>query len=155
MPKKLCNSFRFLGCMPSDMCSWKISGLLHKPIGSFWYSNLPQGKTIVHNFLDIGHSLIWYYPMFKSREVAYLKPSSFNNKSCILGIGNGLRLIRLFSSLKSEINLTVPLILGIIWVGAAYWELLIFLNTPILINLSTSFLRVGSWIFGIGKGFAW
>ena len=82
--------------------------------------------------------------MFKSREVAYLKPSSFNNKSCILGIGNGLRLIRLFSSLKSEIKRTVPFFFGIINVGAAHSELLIRLRTPILTRHSTSFLRVSS-----------
>ena len=48
--------------------------------------------------------------------------------------------IVLFSCLQSEINLTVLFMLGIIKVGAAHWELLIFLNTPILINLLTSFL---------------
>ena len=50
----------------------------------------------------------------------------------------------LLSSLKQEINLTIPLISDIINVGAAHWELLIFVNTPILINLSISFLRVDS-----------
>ena len=58
------------------------------------------------------------------------------------------------AKVKSEINLTVPFILDIIKAGAAHWELLIFFHTPILINLSSSFLRVGLWIIGIGKGFA-
>ena len=40
-----------------------------------------------------------------------------------------------FSSLKSDINLTVPLFLDMIKVGAAHWKLLIFFNTPIFINL--------------------
>ena len=92
--------------------------------------------------------------MFKSREVAYLKPSSFNNKSCILGIGNGLRLIRLFSSLKSEIKRTVPFFFGIINVGAAHSELFIRFKTPILTSRSTSFFKVSSCIRGIGKGLA-
>ena len=45
---------------------------------------------------------------------------------------------------SSEINLTVPFFLSIIKVGAAHWELLIFFNTPIFINVLTSFLRVGT-----------
>ena len=48
----------------------------------------------------------------------------------------------LLISLKSEINLMVPFILGIIKVGTANGELLNFFNTPILIIPSTSFLRV-------------
>ena len=66
-----------------------------------------------------------------------------------------ITLYLVFISLKSEINLTVPFFLGIIKVGAAHWELLIFFNTPILINLLTSFSRVSLWILGVGKGFAW
>ena len=72
----------------------------------------------------------------------------------LLKIGKGLLFILLFSSLKSEINLTVQIKLGFIKVGASHWGLLIFFNTPILTNQFTSFYRVSSWIFGIGKGFA-
>ena len=79
---------------------------------------------------------------------------NFNNISCIFGIGNGLRLILLFHSLKSEMNLTVPFFLGIIKVGAAHSELLIFLNTPSFINLSTSNRSAFSCILGIGKALA-
>ena len=61
-----------------------------------------------------------------------------------LGFGKGSLSILLFSSLKSKIILTIPFILGIIKIGAADWELLISFNTLVLINLLTSFLRVGS-----------
>ena len=138
----------------SFIFSWKISGLLHRPIGSFWYSYLPHGSTIVHSFLEFGHSSIWQYPIFKSSDEAYLKPSNFSSKSCILGIGNGFLQILLFNSLKSDINLTVPFFLDIINVGAAHSLILIFLSTPISTNRSSSFFRVASCTFGIGKGLA-
>ena len=92
--------------------------------------------------------------MFRSKEVPYWKPSSFNNISCIFGIGNGFRLILLFNSLKSEMNLTVPSFLGIIKVGAAHSERLIFFNTPSFISLSTSNRSAFSCILGIGKALA-
>jgi hypothetical protein len=69
--------------------------------------------------------------MFKSKDVTYLKPSSFSNKSCILGIGNGFCLIRLFSSRKSDINLTVPFFFGMMNVGAAHSERFTLRSTPI------------------------
>ena len=50
--------------------------------------------------------------------MAYLKSSNLSYKSKILGIGKGFVFIVLFNSLKSEMNLTVPIILGIIKVGA-------------------------------------
>ena len=58
--------------------------------------------------------------MFKSKDEVYLKPSSFTNKSCILGLGNGFLLIPLLSSLKSEMKQTVPFFLGIINAGAVH-----------------------------------
>ena len=66
--------------------------------------------------------------MFTSKDDAYLKPSSFKNTSCILGIGNGFLLILLLSFLKSEMKQTVPFFLGIINVGAAYSELFYILK---------------------------
>ena len=36
------------------MCSWKISGLLQRPMGSLRYSYFPNGKTMVQSFLDGG-----------------------------------------------------------------------------------------------------
>ena len=44
--------------------------------------------------------------MFKSSEVAYLKPSPFNNKSCILGIGKGFLLFIPFIQLTKISNET-------------------------------------------------
>ena len=77
--------------------------------------------------------------MFKSREVAYLKPSNFNNKSYISGIGKGFLLILLLSSLKSGMKQTVPFVLGII--EAAHLELFLRFHTPYFINLLTSVLE--------------
>ena len=42
----------------SFLFSRKISGLLHSPIGRFWYSYFPKGSTIVHSFLEKGHNLM-------------------------------------------------------------------------------------------------
>ena len=99
--KPLNNSFIFI-------FFFKISGLLHNPIVNFWYSNLPQGNTIVHSFRDIGHDVMCSYLLI------YVI-----NLEC-LGIGKGFVFMALFSSLKSDINLTVPFILDIIIVGAAH-----------------------------------
>ena len=41
-----------------DIFSWKISGLFDNPIGSFWYSYLAHGSTIVHRRLESGLLLI-------------------------------------------------------------------------------------------------
>ena len=92
--------------------------------------------------------------MFRSNEVAYLKPSSLSKRSCIFGMGKGFLLILLFSSLKSDMKRTVPFFLGIIKVGAAHSERLTHLRTPIFTSLSTSFLKVPSCTLGIGKGLA-
>jgi hypothetical protein len=76
--------------------------------------------------------------MFKSNDVAYLKLSSFNSRSCILGIGNGFRFIRLFSSRKSDMNLTVPFFFGMLNVDAAHSERFTLRSTSIRHSLSTS-----------------
>ena len=55
--------------------------------------------------------------MLESSDIPYIKPSNFNNKSNILGIGKDFLLILLFSSLKSEMKRTVPFFWGIIKVG--------------------------------------
>ena len=90
-------------------------------MGSLWDSYFIQGGTIVYSFLDKGHYLILYCPMFGSKGVAYLKPSNFNNKSCILVIGKGFLLNLLLSSLKSEMKQNVLFFLGIIKVGTTYF----------------------------------
>ena len=61
--------------------------------------------------------------MFKYKDETYLKPSSFKSKPCILGIGNGVLLILLLSSLKSEMKRMVPFLSGTINVGASHSEL--------------------------------
>ena len=81
--------------------------------------------------------------MFKYKDEAYLKPSSFKSKSCILGIGNGFLLILLLSSLKSEMKRTVTFFLGIKNIDAAHSELLVFLKTSMFTNLRTSVLKAG------------
>ena len=40
--------------MSSLIFSWKMSGALHNPMGSFKYSYLPQGSTTVHNLDELG-----------------------------------------------------------------------------------------------------
>ena len=62
--------------------------------------------------------------------------------SCILGIGKGLSLIILFSSLKSEMKRTEPSFLGMIKVGAAHLDWFTCLSTPAFTSLSTSNFRV-------------
>jgi hypothetical protein len=76
--------------------------------------------------------------MFESNDVAYLKLSSFNSRSCIVGIGNGFRFIRLFSTRKSDINPTVPFFFGMLNVDAAHSERFTFRSTPIRHSLFTS-----------------
>ena len=93
--------------------------------------------------------------MFKSKDVACAKPSDFCSESCAFGSGNGFLLILLFNSQKSERNHTHLFFFGLINVGAAHSDLLIFCNTPILQSHSHSFLVASSGGFGIGKGFAW
>ena len=96
--------------------------------------------------------------MFKSKDEAYLKPSNFKSKSCILGIGNGFLLILLLKSLKSlksEMKRTVPLYQGIKKVGAVHSELFLRFKTPMLTNLLTSVLLVSTFTFRIGNGLAW
>ena len=60
--------------------------------------------------------------MFKSRAVAYVKPSSSCRTVQILAIGNGFLTIHLFTSLKSLTTRTVLSFFGIMNVGDAHWE---------------------------------
>ena len=84
-----------------------------------------------------------------------MKPSNFNNKSCILGIVKGFLLILLFSSLKSEMKRTVPFCSVIIKVGAAHLELFLRYKIPMFIIRLTSVLKVSSCILGIGNDLVW
>ncbi len=93
--------------------------------------------------------------MFKSRVVAYVKPSSSCNVVLILGIGYGLRTMRLLSSLKSDIVRTVWSFLGIMKEGEANLDDGCHFNTPSAISHSISFMRVALCTFGIGYGLPW
>ncbi len=93
--------------------------------------------------------------MFKSRAVAYVKPSSSCRTVLILGIGNGFLTTHLFTSLKSPTTLTVLSFFGMINVGDAHWESSCHLSTPKLHSLRTSFLVVSTYFLGIGKGRPW
>ena len=94
--------------------------------------------------------------MLRSIAVVYVNPSSLRSMSCTLGIGYGDRLIRLFSSRKSDKNRTVVLsFLGITQVGAPHSESFTFVRTPMSTSHSTSALSLASCMWGIGNGFAW
>ena len=60
--------------------------------------------------------------------------------------------INFWGTYKSDNNLNVPVYFGIMKIGVACTELLHLCSTPILHNLSSSFLRVSSWIFATVKG---
>ena len=77
--------------------------------------------------------------MFKSKDVACAKPSSFCGKSCVLGNGHGCLLILLFESLKSERNFARLFFFGLINVGAAHSDLEMFL-------LSRAIFRVDNYL---------
>jgi len=67
----------------------------------------------------------------------------------MFGIGYGFLNVLLFSSQKSEMNLTDPSFLGMIKVGAAHSERFTFFRTPILMRLSTLAFNVCTWHRGI------
>ena len=80
---------------------WKFSGEFTTPIGRCLYRYFPHGRIIVHKLLAFSLNWVWYYPIFKSSDVAYWKPSNFNNISFIFGIGCGFRFNFLFRFLNS------------------------------------------------------
>ena len=84
---------------------------------------------------------MWEYPIFKSKENTYLKPSNFKSNSYILGIGKAFLLILLSSSLKSEMKQKVPFFLGIIHVEVAHAELFLHCKTHLFTNLLTSVFK--------------
>jgi hypothetical protein len=87
--------------------------------------------------------------MFRSRDIAYWKPSSFNSKSCILGREKG------FHFMKLDMTWTIPSFFGIINVGYPRSDQFIFLRTPILYRRSSSIFRVASCTLDIGHRRAW
>ena len=62
--------------------------------------------------------------------------------------------MRLFNSLKSEMNRMVPSFLGMINVGQAHSLRFTRFRTPTFTSLASSTLSVASWIFGMGNGLA-
>ncbi len=73
--------------------------------------------------------------MFKSKVVAYVKPSSSCNVVLILGIGYGFLMIRLFSTLKSDIVRTVWSFFGMMKEGEAHLNVKRYLKKITLIYL--------------------
>ena len=115
-----------------DTFSWKILGLLQTPICSFWYSYLPHDSTIVQKCLDPGDNYIWWYPIFKSKDDAYVKPSMFSSIFFILVIGKGFLRILWFSFLKLDKNCTVPFFFK--W----KWGISTLNNSPFFLTLSST-----------------
>ncbi len=93
--------------------------------------------------------------MFRSRAVAYVKPSSSCRTVLILGMGKGFLTILLFNSLKSLTTLTVLSFFGIMNVGEAHSESACHCNTPKSHNLWISFLVISMCFLGIGNGRPW
>ena len=87
--------------------------------------------------------------------MAYVNPSISCKTELILGIGNGVLIIRLFNSLKSERNRTGWFDLGIINVGDPHSDSGCLFSTPSSTNLLTSFLNTLSCECGIGYGRPW
>ena len=85
----------------------------------------------------------------------YLNPSSLSSRSCIFGIGYGVRRILLFSLRKLLMKRTVPSFFGIIKHGAAHLESLISQRTPAVHSQLHSIFKVFLWTFGIGYARAW
>ena len=91
--------------------------------------------------------------MFESSNVAYLKPSSFNNIPLILGIVYGLRFNFLFIFLKSLRKRTrFVLALGYGKDGAAHSESFDISSTTSRTKFPTSFLNISSCTFDTGCG---
>ena len=93
---------------------WKRSGAPEIPMGRQRYKYLLQGRIIVHIFWASGSKFMVWYPMFKSIAVADVNPSISGKVELILGIGKGVRTMRLFTSLKLVRNFTIWFNVGII-----------------------------------------
>ena len=79
--------------------------------------------------------------MFRSRAVAYVKPSSSCRTVLILGMGNGFLTICLFISLKLLTTCMVLSFFGMMKVGKAHSESACHFKTPQSHSLWISFLR--------------
>ena len=91
--------------------------------------------------------------MFKSSDVAYWKPSNFNNISLVLGIGYYQRFNWLFRFLKSLRKLTwFDLYLGCAKDGVPHYKSFALSSTTIRTKRSNCFLSFLDGTFGIGYG---
>jgi hypothetical protein len=93
--------------------------------------------------------------MFKSRVVAYVKPSSSYKVVLILGMGWSFLTLHLLSSLKSDMVRNVWSFFGMMKDGEAHLYNGCHFNTPIATGQLISFIRVALRIFGIGYGLLW
>ena len=91
--------------------------------------------------------------MFKSKDVAYMKPSSFCSMSDVLGNWYGFLFTTLFTSLKSAKDLKEPSGFAMVNMEHSHSELLIFLNTPYEHNLLISSLSFS--LVNMAWGKAW
>ena len=82
--------------------------------------------------------------MNKSKAVAYEKLLTLSSISLMCGNGYGLRLIHLFSLLKSVTNRILPSFFGMMNVGAAHSQRLTFVRTPKATNQSKFMLNSSS-----------
>ena len=87
--------------------------------------------------------------MFKSADIAYLKPSNFNNILLIFGIGSSFHFNCLFRFLKSLRKIArFDLGLGCVKDRNPHSESFATSRNPISTNRSTSFLKISSFTFG-------
>ena len=93
--------------------------------------------------------------MFRSRAVAYVKPSSSCRSVLILGIGNHFLTIHLFNLLKSLTTLMVLSFFGTIKVGEAHSESACHCNTLKLHSHWISFLVTSKCFLGTGNVWSW
>ena len=128
---------------------WKMSGEFATPIGRRLYRYFPHGRIIVHKLLAFLLDQIWQYPIFKSSELAYWRPSQFNNISLVSGIGYGFRLNCLFRFLRS-LRKRTRFDLGLGWEkdGATHSESFATLRNPSINIRSTYFLNISLCTFG-------
>ena len=124
---------------------------LATPVGRCLYRYFPHGRIIVQKLLAFLISQIWEYTIFKSRDLAYWKPSTFNNTSFIFGIGYGFRFNCLFIFLRS-LRKRTWFDLGLRWEQnwTPHYESFSTLRTHNMTKYSTFFLKTSPCTFSNG-----
>ena len=136
-------------CNKSFIFCWKNLWGLETPIGRLLWQYFPHGRMIVHKLRVLSLSQIWWYPMFKSSDVAYWKPSNLNNISFIFIIGYGFQFNFLFIFLKLlSIHTQFGLGFGFAKYGAPHSESFETSSNPISTKHSTSVLNISSCNIG-------